>query len=74
MDTAKASYHREFLTDVERCEYFVSVRWLDTVPVNKGVQEVGMFGNQNTVCRPTTPLWRATVEKLKTRFVKWNTA
>ena len=27
--------------------------------------EVGMFGNQNTVCKPVTPGWRATVEKLK---------
>lgn len=73
-EVAQATYHREFLPDPERSEYFVPVRWLDTVPVNDAVQEVGMFGNQNTVCRPTTPLWRTTVERLKQRFPDWNKA
>ena len=27
-----------------------------------------MFGNQNTVCKPTTPKWRTTVERLKEKF------
>ena len=27
-----------------------------------------MFGNQNTVCKPTTPKWRSTVERLKAHF------
>lgn len=27
-----------------------------------------MFGNQNTVCKPRTPRWRTTVERLKQRF------
>ena len=73
MEVAKATYHREFLNDSERSEYFVPVRWLDTVPVTSAVQEVGMFGNQNTVCRPTTPLWRTTVGRLKKLFPKWST-
>ena len=30
--------------------------------------EVGMFGNQNTACKPTTPKWRTTVDRLKTIF------
>jgi hypothetical protein len=34
------------------------------------VREVGMFGNQNTVCKPTTPKWRSTVERLKQHFSK----
>ena len=69
LDVAKrGNYHREFIEDQERCEYFVAIRWLQTVPLNKAVQEVGMFGNQNTVCRPTTPGWRSTVEQLKKRF------
>ena len=62
------SYHREFVSDPERCEYFVPVRWLQTVPLKEAVQEIGMFGNQNTVCKPTTPKWRSTVERLKERF------
>lgn len=63
-----ASYHREFLNDPERCEYFVPVRWLQTVPLEKAVQEIGLFGNQNTVCKPTTPKWRTTVDRLKEKF------
>ena len=62
------NYNREFLSDPERCEYFVPVRWLQTVRLEKAVQEIGMFGNQNTVCKPTTPKWRSTVEWLKEKF------
>ncbi len=54
-----------------RAAYFVRVQWLDTVPEAEAVNEVGLFGNQNTVCQPTTPKWRHTVERLKTHFSKW---
>jgi hypothetical protein len=63
-----ASYHREFADDRSKCEWFVPVRWLDVVPLEKGIREIGLFGNQNTVCRPTTPKWRTTVERLKAKF------
>lgn len=62
------NYNREFVNDPERCEWFVPVRWLQTVPLEKAVQEIGLFGNQNTVCKPTTPKWRSTVDRLKERF------
>jgi hypothetical protein len=62
------NYHRQYTDDPEKCEYFVPVEWLRTVPLEQGIKEVGMFGNQNTVCKPTTPKWRATVERLKSRF------
>jgi len=69
LDIAKrGSYHRQFLDDTERCEYFVPVSWLQTVPLEKAVQEIGFFGNQNTVCKPTAAKWRSTVERLKERF------
>lgn len=69
LDVAKRStFHRELLGDPETMEYFVPVQWLQTVPVEKAVQEVGMFGNQNTVCKPQTPKWRTTVERLKQKF------
>jgi hypothetical protein len=69
LDVAKrGSYHREFFDDPERCEYFVPVQWLQTVSLEKAVQEIGLFGNQNTVCKPTTPKWRSTVERLKEKF------
>ena len=73
MDVAKrASYHREFIDDPERCEYFVPIKWLETVPLEKAFYEIGLFGNQNTICKPTTPKWRSTVERLKTRFPKFD--
>jgi hypothetical protein len=63
-----ASYHREFIDDLERMEYFVPVKWLHSVPLDAAVNEIGMFGNQNTVCKPTTPKWRTTVERLKEQW------
>ena len=67
------NYHREHVDDPERCDYFVPVKWLHTVPVEKAVKEIGLFGNQNTVCRPTTPKWRLTVERLKLTVPGWAT-
>jgi len=67
-----ANLYRQNANDPETAEYFVKVEWLDTVPTKKAVNEVGLFGNQNTVCQPTTPKWRHTVERLKTHFPKWN--
>ena len=64
----EATYHREFVDDPERSEYFVPVDWLHTVPLDQAVNEIGLFGNQNTVCKPTTPKWRSTVERLKERW------
>ena len=64
----QASYHREYVNDPERSEYFVPIEWLQTLPLERGVQQAGMFGNQNTVCRPTTPAWSDTVERLKAVF------
>jgi len=68
-----ADKYRLTADDLERAEYFVRIRWLDTVPENKAVNEVGLFGNQNTVCQPTTPKWRHTVERLKLAFPNWAT-
>ena len=68
LEIAKANYHREFADDPDHSEYFVPVQWLQTVPVTEAIQEIGMFGNQNSVCKPTAPKWRATVERLKECF------
>ena len=64
----RGNYHSEYLNDPERCEYFVPIKWLQTVPLEKAVHEIGLFGNQNTVCKPTAPKWRSTVERLKVMF------
>lgn len=67
-----AEQYKPTMDDPDKTEYFVRVAWLDTVPEAKAVNEVGLFGNQNSVCQPTTPKWRHTVERLKTYFTKWD--
>jgi hypothetical protein len=68
LEVLKADYQRSFVDDPDKAEYFVPIQWCQTVPLSAGVQEVGLFGNQNTVCKPTTPKWRHTIERLKLRF------
>jgi len=68
----RGTYHRDEPNDSEAAEWFAPVKWLQTVPINKAFSEVGLFGNQNTVCQPTTPKWRHTVERLKQQFPKWD--
>jgi hypothetical protein len=75
LDAARrGSYQREVVDDAERCEYFVPVKWLQTVPLENAVNEIGLFGNQNTVCKPTTPKWRTTVDRLKEKFPDFDNA
>lgn len=66
-----ATHYRQTADDPELAEYFVRVRWLDAFPAKAAINEVGLFGNQNTVCQPSTPKWRHTVERLKTFFPHW---
>lgn len=54
--------------NTEDQEYFVKVSWLRTFSRAEAYDELGFFGNQNTVCKPTAPRWRSTVEHLKSRF------
>lgn len=69
MDVLKhGDQYKATADDPELSEYFVRVQWLHTVPAAKAFNELGLFGNQNTVCQPTTPKWRHTVERLKTEF------
>ena len=65
-------YYRKNADDPDLAEYFVRVKWLDVRDVRNAVNEVGLFGNQNTVCKPTTPKWRHTVERLKTKLLNWD--
>jgi hypothetical protein len=62
------SYYRDAADEPERSEYFVPIKWLHTVELDQAINEIGLFGNQNTVCRPTTPKWRLTVDRLKERW------
>ena len=54
--------------DPEIAPYIVGVRWIKTVPVEEAIYEKGFFGNQNTVCKPTTKRWHHTVDRLKQHF------
>jgi hypothetical protein len=65
---APGTFHSQFVDDPAKSEWFVPVKWLETRSLADAVYEIGLFGNQNTVCRPTTPRWRHTVETLKQRF------
>ena len=69
LEVLQADYHLDFAGDPEKAEYFVPVEWERTITDDKAIQEVGMFGNQNTVCKPVTPTWRTTVERLKVKFL-----
>ena len=62
LEVLEAEYHRDE-EDPDKREHFVPVEWLHTVELDKAV--AGAYGNQNTVCQPRTPKWRATVKKLK---------
>ena len=68
----RATYHAQYADDSEQCEYFVAVEWLQTLPLSQAVREVGLFGNQNTICRPSTPKWRWTIERLKAVFSRFD--
>jgi hypothetical protein len=52
--------------DPDKAMYAVRLKWLYTVPYDKGVWEKGFLANQNTVARPTSPKWDYTVQRLKT--------
>ncbi len=54
--------------DEDRSEYMVGVEWEKTVSLDEAIREKGFFGNQNTVCRPTTKSWQHTVERLSRQF------
>lgn len=54
--------------DPESAPQVVGVRWVKTVPVAEAIHEKGFFGNQNTVCKPRTPRWQHTIDRLKQRF------
>lgn len=64
--------YQQTADDPEKSEYFVRIKWLDTLTREKAFNEVGLFGNQNSVCQPVAASWRHTVERLKTVFANWD--
>lgn len=53
----------------DTAEYVVPVNWTHTVHTTKAFSETGLFGNQNSVCKPRTEKWAHTVERLKQVWV-----
>ncbi len=49
-------------------EWIVPLEWIHTVEEKQAVREYGFFGNQNTVCRPTTEKWDFTIKFLKDKW------
>jgi hypothetical protein len=70
MDVVAATdgYHHDEIGDPERCEYFVAVRWLQTVPVEEAVTESGFFATELIVCQPTARKWHDTLRRLRRAF------
>jgi hypothetical protein len=66
------TYFRKQVKNRELCEYFVPVQWLQTVGLDQAINEIGLFGNQNTICQPTAPKWRYTVDRLKEKFPRYD--
>lgn len=52
----------------EKAEWFVPVQWLSAKSEAEAIREVGLFGNQNSVAKPTAATWPHTVERLKVEF------
>lgn len=51
--------------DDDKAEYLVAVRWVHTVPREDAFSEVGLFGNQNTAGKPTTPKRAHTIDRIR---------
>jgi hypothetical protein len=64
----EAKYFRDVETDADKCEYFVPVTWIKAVELTAAIHELGFFGVPSTLCRPTSPRWRHTVDRLKAIF------
>ena len=63
--TLKGTYSLAKDVGEENAEYFVPVRWIKSVSENEAINEVGLFGNQNSVARPRASKWDYTVKRLK---------
>ncbi len=67
----RANYLRQWDEDEKR-EVAVSVQWIQTVPASEAFTELGLFGNQNSVCQPVSAKWRSTVDRLKVAFPEYD--
>jgi hypothetical protein len=77
LDVGKGAWYdnqKQNVNDLDDCEWFVSVRWLQAVPKEKAINEKGMVGYRNTVCKPKKREWGSTVDRLKELFPDFDKA
>jgi len=65
----RGSYHSVADVGEDDADYFVSVEWVKALDEAKAVNEVGLFGNQNSIARPKANKWPHTISRLKSL---WN--
>ena len=68
LDATTSAHYGSSKVNTEDQEYFVKIKWIKTFPRENAYDELGFFGNQNSVCKPTAARWRSTVEHLKDKF------
>ena len=68
LDVTTSAHYGSSKVNTEDQEYFVKVKWINTFSREQAYDELGFFGNQNSVCKPTAARWRSTVEHLKDKF------
>jgi hypothetical protein len=68
LDATMSAHYGSSKVNTEDQEYFVKVKWINTYSREQAYDELGFFGNQNSVCKPTAARWRSTVEHLKDKF------
>jgi hypothetical protein len=61
-------WQREHASEPDNCEWYVPVRWLQTLPKEKAIRVKGLIGLRNTACKPRQAAWGPIVEQLKELF------
>ena len=64
----KAAQLTTLAADADKAEYLVRVQWTKAVPLAEAIKEKGFFANQLTVCKPKSPEWAYTIDRLKKRL------
>ncbi len=60
-----------YFDDPELAEWFLPVRWLDTVEEDSLVWETGFFAHEYVVLQPRAARWQHTLDRLKQVFPNW---
>lgn len=61
----EGNYHPLVERNDDEAECLIPMEWDYAVEAKQAFLETGLFGNQNTVCKPRASEWQHTVERLK---------